>query len=80
MQRCPELPQPADDRWATLIGNHDDVTALYRECAGGKALLISAVREWERTAWAWYCDAAKRIGAEATGCGRDGSGGQGDGR
>ena len=80
MQRCPNLPQPADDRWATLVENHDDVAALYHECAGTKAKLIAAVREWEQTAWQWYCDAAKRIGAEVPGCASDGRRGQGDGR
>ena len=80
MQACPDLPQPDNDLWATLIANHDDVTALYRECAGGKRNLVAAVREWERTAWEWYCDAAKRIGTEVQGCVRDGRGGQGDGR
>lgn len=80
VQACPELPQPADDLWATLIANHDDVAALYRACAGSKAQLIAAVHEWQRTAWAWYCEAVLRAGAEVASCARDGPGGQGDGR
>lgn len=60
-QPCPALPLPADDRWESLIRNHDETTTLYHGCRASQAQLIEAVAEWERTAWGWYCAALERI-------------------
>lgn len=53
-----------------LLADHDHTTALYHDCASRQRRLAQAVEEWERTAWQWYCDAARRIGHVAEGCPR----------
>lgn len=80
IQECPDLAQPTDDRWATLIENHDAVAGQYHDCRSGAARLVQATREWERTAWRWYCEALERIGAPEAGCTGDRRSGQGSSR
>lgn len=65
---CPDLPQPADDRWETLIANHDAVAELYHGCRATAQRQGAAMEEWADTAWAWYCRAIERLGMD---CGRD---------
>lgn len=70
LQPCPTLPAAPDDRWGTLLENHDQVAGLYHDCRSGKAALIAAAREWSETAWAWYCQAVTAAGVKADGCPR----------
>jgi hypothetical protein len=51
-----------------LLANHDQVAALYGDCAAGKASLSAAVDEWEATAWRWYCQAIAATGLDAVQC------------
>jgi hypothetical protein len=65
---CPGLPPARSAKVPDLLANHDQVVALYGDCAAGKASLSAAVDEWETTAWAWYCNAAAEVGLDATAC------------
>lgn len=60
-QECPPLPAAMSDLWAALIGNHDQVAALYHDCRASHSRLIQAATEWERTAWSWYCQALEQL-------------------
>ena len=67
-QPCPSLPPAASDQALVLLANHDQVTELYRDCAGSKAKLVLAVEEFERTAAAWYCSALQRLDIRNEAC------------
>lgn len=68
MQPCPALPFLSDSSAAALIADGDNTALLYHDCRDGKNSLISAVKEWEKTAWQWYCDAVKRAGLKVGEC------------
>lgn len=65
---CPPLPQAQSSLMPALLANHDQVAQLYNQCRTDHSSLINAVKEWERTAWDWYCAAAERVGAPVDGC------------
>jgi len=60
MQPCPRLPMPEGETWASLIANHDAVTAHYHLCRAMQRHLIEAVKAWEHTAKRNYCTALQR--------------------
>ncbi|MBL8260917.1 MAG: hypothetical protein JNM58_00730 [Xanthomonadaceae bacterium] len=69
LAKCPEeLPPAVDSRLPSLLANHDEVAAIYHECASGKGGLVEAVQEWQRTAWEWYCNSLDAVGLDASSC------------
>ena len=68
VQECPEVPPARNSSLQALGENHDEAMAIYHDCRSSKTRLIAATREWEATAWQWYCTAAKRIGIDVDGC------------
>ena len=67
-QQCPDLPQPPNDLWGTLLGNHDQVASQYHDCQSSMHRLTQAVSDWETTAWAWYCKALEQAELNAKEC------------
>lgn len=65
---CPELPAAKDDLWETLLGNHDQVAALYHDCRNQQRRLTQAVSDWEATAWGWYCTAVTQLQLPVEAC------------
>lgn len=72
-QQCPELPllQSNDPNPFTVLAQHDQEAALYRDCRSSKAQLIRATDEWQATAWRWYCQAVKGAGIKVKECPSD---------
>lgn len=70
-QPCPELPTLTRSDPISILEQHDQETALYRDCKGSKARLDQAVNEWGATAWRWYCQAARRMDTQVDGCPSD---------
>lgn len=65
---CPELPAAKDDLWETLLGNHDQVAALYHDCRNQQRRLTQAVADWEATVWGWYCKAVSQLQLPVEAC------------
>ena len=65
---CPPLPAARSDLAPDLLGNHDAVAALYHDCSARTTSVQAAIDEWQRTAWAWYCNAVARLGLDASEC------------
>lgn len=72
-QHCPALPllQSSDPNPFTVLAQHDQEAALYRDCRSSKAQLIQATDEWQATAWRWYCQAVKAAGTKVKDCPSD---------
>lgn len=66
--QCPQLPLATSSAPLALAANHDEVTALYRECSARRDSLEQAMDEWRSTAWRWYCQAVVASGLRVTDC------------
>ncbi len=65
---CPALPLATSSAPLALAANHDEVTALYRDCSKRGDSLVRSMDEWRNTAWRWYCQAVAASGLRATDC------------
>jgi len=60
IQPCPLLPMPEGETWASLIANHDAVTAQYHRCRMMQRYLMQAARQQQQTMQRQYCTAMRR--------------------
>lgn len=72
-QQCPEPPllKATNPTPLDVLSQHDQESALARDCRSSKNRLIQAVDEWQATAWRWYCQAIEAAGVKVKECPRD---------